>query len=437
MRTLLRDDDFGEVKNTSATTRHVACATLYDRHDTPLVALYDTPGLEDASGVMDFLQDHTNARADGVDRLQKFLLAVDEQSPLLTNDFSQEAKVIRALLSADIAIYVVDVREPILSKYQDELAILASSGVPVLPVFNFVQANTQKADEWRQMLAKRALHVYNAFDTVAFDFDAEMSLWQNLGLLTHSSHFATLANERTQLWQELGEQGCQLVADFLINVASFSKKLDEKADPTPTQTAMQQAVLASFDSTIRQLSELYKFYHTDIKDTPTTISSQTQDIFDKDTLARYGIRTASGSVAGMIVGMGIDMATLGVSMGMGTAFGGVIGGMLSNTSTLKDKIQGVQTLHIDNPTLALLATKLQALHHALRHRGHASLNAITIPTKAPIWQGDKLPTPLKKARNYPHYTSLDDISKNSEKSKLRSDLRDDLAWILCENLSEK
>lgn len=127
MRTLLRDSDFGEVKNTSATTRHVEAVTLFSKDDTSLVTLYDTPGLEDATGVMDYLQEHTNTRLDGVERLEAFLTAVKEHSPALKGNFTQEAKVINALLHADIAIYVIDAREPILSKYKDELAILASA----------------------------------------------------------------------------------------------------------------------------------------------------------------------------------------------------------------------------------------------------------------------------------------------------------------------
>ena len=54
MRTLLRDGEFGEVKNASATTRHVEAVTLYANDSKPLIILHDPPGLEDGSGVMDF-----------------------------------------------------------------------------------------------------------------------------------------------------------------------------------------------------------------------------------------------------------------------------------------------------------------------------------------------------------------------------------------------
>ncbi|WP_264673332.1 GTPase domain-containing protein [Moraxella bovoculi] len=216
MHTLLRDAQFGEVKNESATTRHVAAVQIMDAHGQPLITLHDTPGLEDATGVMDFIQEYTDGRTDGVERLQGFLAAVDNDDPRLGDDFSQETKVIRSL---------IDAREPVLSKYKDELAILASSGTPVLPVFNFIKGNEENMATWRDMLSRRALHVVNAFDTVEFDFDGEMHLWQNLATLsTHDDAFTSLQNNRRDSWQDMAESGSAIIADFLVNVASFSKK---------------------------------------------------------------------------------------------------------------------------------------------------------------------------------------------------------------------
>ena len=69
LRTLLRDSTFGEVKNAPSTTRHVEEALINDGDDS-LVYLYDTPGLEDAGGVLDWLETHTSARDDGIERIQ-------------------------------------------------------------------------------------------------------------------------------------------------------------------------------------------------------------------------------------------------------------------------------------------------------------------------------------------------------------------------------
>lgn len=436
MRTLLRDTQFGEVKNESATTKHVAAVHILGKHNRPLLTLHDTPGLEDATGVMDFLQAYTDGRDDGVERLSVFLAAADEQDARLGDDFSQEAKVIRSLIQSDIAIYVIDAREPVLPKYKDELAILAISGTPVLPVFNFIKGNEDNMQAWRLMLSRRALHVVNAFDTVAFDFDGEMALWQNLATLSvEKESLHTLQQERQDTWQDMAEEGSLIIADFLVNVASFSKKIDEDEDPAPTLSVMQTAVRQSEDIMQEKLLHLYQFYNTAIDEQDIEIQGREQDIFDGELLTRYGIRTAGGSVTGMIVGAGIDVATLGASLGLGTALGGVIGGLLPNTSTIRDKALGIQTLTIDAATLTLLAARAQNLHHALRHRGHASLHAVATdnPSNDLPWQSHELPSPLKKARAYPHYSSLD--GRYEDNIGLRQELADKLSTILIKHLS--
>lgn len=426
LRTLLRDDRFGEVKDAHSTTRHVAQVQILGRDARPLLYLHDTPGLEDATGVMDFLHTQTDARQDGVERLTQFLQAVETNAPTLDDDFSQEAKVIRSLLAADVAIYVIDAREPILSKYKDELAILASSGTPILPVFNFIkQSDEQNREQWREMLARRALHISSAFDTVAFDFDAEMNLWGNLSLLANDTNLTTLQQDRQAIWEELGESGNLLIADFLVNVASLQQKIHENDDPKPTLVRMQNAVRQAEGILQDKLLNLYQFYHTTIEKQTLTVSGVEQDIFDTELLTRYGIRTAGGGTAGLIIGAGIDIATFGASLGLGTVMGGVLGGVLPNSNVIKDKIMGNKTLTIDDATLTLLAARALELHHYLRHRGHASLEQIHTKATYLPWQTDKLPSPLKKARANPHYSSL--FAGFDDKANLRADLANHLA----------
>ncbi|MEC9445042.1 MAG: DUF3482 domain-containing protein, partial [Pseudomonadota bacterium] len=248
LRTLLRDVYFGEVKNEAATTRHVEQASLTDSQTGEvLVALYDTPGLEDASGLMDWLEDNTASRRDGIERLQQFLasdIAQGADSGVLDSyDYSQEAKVIRQLLASDMAIYVVDAREPVLGKYKDELAILSWAAIPVMPVFNFTDSQNANIDDWQTMLARRNLHISTRFDSVAFEFEDEMHLWQNLAtMLTHSEMLEQLMQRRTEDWAQLYDEANIIIADFLLNVASFVREINEDDDPMPVLAQMQEAV---------------------------------------------------------------------------------------------------------------------------------------------------------------------------------------------------
>jgi tRNA U34 5-carboxymethylaminomethyl modifying GTPase MnmE/TrmE len=450
LRTLLRDVYFGEVKNEAATTRHVERAQLTDSQTGEvLVSLYDTPGLEDASGLMDWLEDNTASRRDGIERLQQFLAADIAQADdaLSSNDdYSQEAKVIRQLLASDMAIYVVDAREPVLGKYRDELAILSWAAIPVMPVFNFTDAQDANIDEWQTMLARRNLHISTRFDSVAFEFNDEMRLWQNLAtMLTHSEMLEQLMARRTENWAQLYDEANIIIADFLLNVAAFVREIGEDDDPMPVLQQMQEAVRQSERAMQHNLLNLYKFYDNDVAATPLELQAYQQDPFDPELLKSYGIRTTSGAAAGALLGLGIDAAALGTTLGLGAAIGGIAGGLLSNTGSIADKISGVKRLYIDPATLTLLATRAIDLLNALRHRGHAATDATQLiyngeasigdnhdenSNVITLWATHKLPSELKKARGKPQWSSLS--SGKSEQAQL---LRADMAWSLASRLA--
>lgn len=455
LRTLLRDVYFGEVKNEAATTRHVERAQLTDSQTGEvLVALYDTPGLEDASGLMDWLEDNTASRRDGIERLQQFLaadIAQGNENGASNNydpqnhDYSQEAKVIRQLLASDMAVYVVDAREPVLGKYKDELAILSWAAIPVMPVFNFTDSQHANIDEWQTMLARRNLHISTRFDSVAFEFADEMRLWQNLAtMLTHSEMLEQLMQRRTEDWAQLYDEANIIIADFLLNVAAFVREISDDDDPMPVLQQMQEAVRQSERVMQHNLLNLYKFYDNAVAATPLELQAYQQDPFDPELLKSYGIRTTSGAAAGALLGLGIDAAALGTTLGLGAAIGGIAGGLLSNTSSIADRITGVKRLYIDPATITLLATRAIDLLTALRHRGHAATDATQLLYKGDKdstdliaennnkednavtpWSTNKLPSELKKARGKPQWSSL-----SSGKAELAQSLRLDMAWSL-------
>ena len=457
LRTLLRDVYFGDVKNEAATTRHVERAQLTDSQTGDvLVALYDTPGLEDASGLMDWLEDNTASRRDGIERLQQFLTAdiakstdgLEQLDDSGHDDYSQEAKVIRQLLASDMAIYVIDAREPALGKYKDELAILSWAAIPVMPVFNFTDSQDTNINDWQMMLARRNLHISTRFDSVAFEFEDEMHLWQNLAtMLTHSEMLEKLMQRRSEDWAQLADEANIIIADFLLDAAAFVREIKDDDDPMPVLQQMQEAVRQSERAMQQKLLNSYKFYDNSIAATPLELQAYQQDPFDPELLKSYGIRTTSGAAAGALLGLGIDAAALGTTLGLGTALGGIAGGLLSNTSSIADRLSGVKRLYIDPATLTLLATRAMDLLVALRHRGHAATDAAQMryntshqylnenndnhesKSIAP-WAANKLPSELKKARSKPQWSSL-----SSGKAELAHSLRMDAAWSLSNRLS--
>lgn len=400
LRTLLRDSTFGEVKNAPSTTRHVEEALINDGDDS-LVYLYDTPGLEDAGGVLDWLETHTSARDDGIERIQQFLNNHEAH-----HEFNQEAKVLRQVIQSDMAMYVIDAREPVLNKYKDELTILSWCAKPIMPVFNFTQ--NQDLTAWTNMLARRNLHVYAGFDTVAFDFEGEIRLWDNLAtMLPKRDILDRLINMRRREWQRLDTEARREIADFLLDAAAFTQEIAENDDPAPTLEVMQSEIRQLERQMQQRLFTLYRFYHDEVGSDSTWMPKAfKQDPFDSELLKHYGIRTGTGATAGALIGLGLDIATLGGSLGLGTAIGGLLGGILPNAQDITDKINGRQTLHIDPETLTLLAARALDLLHVLQTRGHAAQSHIELKERKAPWNAAKLPSELNKARSNRKWSSL-------------------------------
>lgn len=401
MRTLLRDSRFGEVQNAAATTRHVAQAALGDGVETWLY-LHDTPGLEDAGGVLDWLEENTSPQHEGIERLQQFL-----DSPAAQNEWAQEAKVLRQVLASDAALYVVDAREDVLPKYKDELTVLSWCAKPVMPVFNFIHG--QNMDEWQTLLARRSLHVSSRFDTVAFDFSGEMVLWQQLAtLLGQPPALSALTAFRQQEWQQLERQAYALVAQFLLDAAGCVRQFEDKSRTQAVLDEMQAAVAAHESSLHQQLFALYRFYYSDADiQWQQVLRAFRQNPFDAELLKDYGIRTGKAAATGALLGLGVDALTLGTSLGLGATIGGVLGGLAGNWQVLYDKIQGIETLMIDNATLTLLAARSLHLLQTLKSRGHAATNSVVLQDKVALpWKADALPKVLQQARLQPKWSAL-------------------------------
>lgn len=292
-----------------------------------------------------------------------------------------------------------------LPKYKDELTVLSWCAKPIMPVFNFTAG--QDLSEWQAMLARRSLHVISSFDTVAFDFEGEIRLWDNLAtMLPERSVLDALIHMRREEWQKLDKQSRLAIAHFLLAAAAYSQTVADKENIPAVRQTMQTSVRGLEQDLQQQLLQHYRFYQNQIHGQDWALQAFSQDPFDPELLKAYGIRTTKGAAAGALIGLGFDTLTLGGSLGMGTAIGGLVGGLASNWQSLSDTISGHTTLHIDAATLTLLAARAADLLGALQSRGHAAQNAITLNSGQTPWPADKLPSELAKARQKPKWSQL-------------------------------
>jgi hypothetical protein len=437
MRTLTRDAGFGTVSDRPATTRRVEGASLMVGGER-LVELFDTPGLEDSSGLLELLERMRGELGlDWVETIGRFL-----QSDAAAGQFAQEAKALGQVLRSDVVLYVIDARDPVLGKYRDELEILGRCGVPVVPVLNFTASPEARRDLWREQLARASMHAVAEFDTVALDVEGERRLYEAIKVLAGSFRAtieALVADlEARRRW--LLRASSELLADLLIDAASrvVLVRRSEKEGGADAIEALKEGVRTREQRFVDRLLELHRFGPADYEHVQLPVSDGVwgTDLFNPEALRQFGIRTASAAAAGAAAGLAVDVMvggiTLGAAAATGAALGALYGVVRDKGGELLARLGGYSELRVDDATLRLLAVRNATLIEALFRRGHASQVPLRLGSKAPEAAAPSAASPamtlLVTARAHPEWSRIgasSDIAGSADAA--RAAARDALA----------
>jgi len=412
LRTLTRDVDFGEVEDMPGSTRQVLGAQISLGTKSALT-LYDTPGIEDSIGLLDYLEqlcDRTQ-RLDGPERIRLFL-----GSPEATTLYEQEARVLRKLLSCQAGLYVADVREPILAKHRDELAILSSCARPLLPILNFVASPVARTQEWREALARVGLHSALSFDSISPPIDGEEKLYQTLALMLSpfQNTLSALQHQAARQREARHAASILLIASMLIDVASLRMRTSVEADILPKKIALQQSrVREREQACVNALLNLFQFRHDDFASTPLPLSQGRWelDLFSPQALQRFGVHVSMGVAAGAAAGATVDVLSAGLSLGTGMAIGAIAGGAWKAIDRWGDRIfgqmRGFKELTVDQSILQLLALRQMQLLSGLEHRGHAALTPLRLDQAPHLsLENPTLTKVITLARAHPEWSSI-------------------------------
>lgn len=405
LRTLMRDRGFGVVSSRPATTRHVE-ATHLALGDGYGLELADTPGLEDSMGLLDALHAaDPSPRASGAARIASFL-----QGPLASGDFAQEAKALRQLLACDLALYVIDAREPVLGKYRDEFSILASSGKPCLVVLNFTASPQADAARWRGALQMAGIHTVTGFDTVVVDADEERRLWQQIGLLVPAADrlCRRVIEVRAQEAGRQRTQAARLIAEALIDCVALRVRSDAGSAALAARIGAREAALA------RDLLALHRFAPEDYAGAELPLASATWalDPFDSELLKELGISLGTSAAKGAAAGAVIDALTAFHSLGAATLIGGALGVGVDAMSRLARHLRegGVDYAQIDEATGLFIARRAVQLVRDLRRRGHAATSPLAARTQlsTPLAGEADIARLLARTARHPAWSAIGD-----------------------------
>lgn len=382
LRTLTRRRDVGEVSDRPGTTRHAEVVVL-SPPGAPVVHLVDTPGLEDPVGLLDLVRAQPGRTP--AERLRAAL-----GRPQAAHEFEQEAKVLRALLAADAAFYVVDTREPVLPKHHAEVALLHDSGRPVMPVLNQLRDPASRAEAWRTTLAEHGLHVQAQFDAVAPFVGAEAMLYRDLATLLseHRPALEALAAALAEAAAQRHAAGWRLMAHHLLRLAAWRETLsrEELADAARRGVrlaAFRDRAGARAREAAWQLLRLHGFEPGDaeLDGLPVPDGQWEADLFNPDLLQQVARHLGAGALVGAALGLGLDIALHGLSLGMGTSIGAAVGGAAAQGMGPLGRLvalraTGRQDVRVEDAVLVLLADRLASLQSALGQRGHGAVRPL-------------------------------------------------------------
>ena len=387
LRTLTRDRTFGEIADSAGTTRQVQAATVQlDGHDA--LIWYDTPGLEDSMALFDWIEQlsRPGQRLDGPERIGLFL-----RDTKASQQFEQESRVLSQLAKSDASLYVVDVRDPVLAKHRDELAILQMCAKPVLPILNFTAQAPSLAQPWIDAFARQGIHIYVAFDSVAPPTDGEQRLYDTLAQLLgqNKTTLQRLSVQAQTARTRRRQAALTLVAELCIKTAAIEKTVPGKPAQRDAALAVERKYIGDLESaSVADLLRLYAFSPDDYTATELPVSNgQWQaDPFSSQALKEAGLSLGKGAAVGAMAGAAVDLLSAGLTLGTGTLIGAGAGSLWQGVdrwgSALKAQILGQVRWRVADEVLKVLAVRNLQLIQALEHRGHAAVQPISSPNPA-------------------------------------------------------
>ena len=390
LQTLLRRRDFGEVRPSPGTTRAAEAGEVVD-NDGVIAILLDTPGFEESDRLRDAIEStRIDRRDDPRTLLDRFLAS---PAAAADDDLGLEAASVRAALSADVLLYAIDARAAPKPRHRDELAVLAATARPLVPVLNYTARPEAHSVRWEDECARQGLHATVAFDAVVYDDAGEQRLLAAVKALASDQGAAI------DRWKALREHERQeaivaatnVAAEFLVTaVAAVVVTAPKERNKTERQAAVEAATAVLLDDLRRRetvtrdrIAATLGFFGDEAQAVTFDIADALGgvDFLSRASLERAGL-WAAGAGAGLVAGGAmVDIAVGGVSLG-GFAILGAVGSALGAAGASSRKVlrrlRGREEVRLGDTGVELLAARAVATIRAILARGHAAVEPVSI-----------------------------------------------------------
>ena len=390
LQTLLRRRDFGEVSARGGVTRAVEAGEIAEA-DGVVAVLLDTPGFEEADRLRDAMASARGDRYDDPRTLLDRFLA----SPAAADDgdLGLEAKAVRAALDADILLYAIDARDAPKPRHLDELAVLAATARPLVPVLNYTARPEAHPARWRSACARQGLHATVAFDAVVYDDAGERRLLAAVKALApgHDGAIDRWVALRARERREAIDAATDIAAEFLVTAAAAVVVTAPRAGGEADRRVAVDAATARLLDGLRlretatrdRIAAAFGFYGAEARAVTFDVTEALGgvDFLSRASLERTGL-WAAGAGAGLVTaGALVDIAVGGVSLGGFAALGAVgsvLGAAGASGRKVLRRLRGQDEVRLGGAGVDLLAARAAASIRAMLARGHAAIEPVPI-----------------------------------------------------------
>ncbi|MBN7798073.1 DUF3482 domain-containing protein [Parahaliea mediterranea] len=396
--TLARDDSV-YIDARAGSTRKARVFPMEVNGET-LYQLVDTPGIQRARAVLDWLQAHC-VDAAARPRTVRDFVEQHRGDPR----FADECELLAPIVAGAGIIYVVDGSVPFGADYEAEMEILRWTGRPSLAVINPID-NDDYAEEWSAGLGQ-FFRTVRSFDAHRAEHAKQLELLELFGHLDPDWQDALRRAVQVLEDERAGQHhgASLLIADLIVDALGFStsRRLPEGAPVEP----VQQALAASYRRQLaererrcrRRVEEVYHYHN--LQRSEGGLALEDSDLFNVENWYLWGLNRTSltlvassaGALLGGGAGMVVDGATGGLLGGLATLTSGAVGAISGGVGARRyaDEIARIQIKGIPtggklltvgpsrnlNFPFVLLGRAL--LHHRLLcHRTHADRSALAL-----------------------------------------------------------
>ena len=304
-----------------------------------------------------------------------------------------EAASVRAALSADVLLYAIDARAEPKPRHRDELAVLAATARPLVPVLNYTARPEAHSARWEDECARQGLHATVAFDAVVYDDAGERRLLAAVKALASGQDAAidrwTALRERER--QETIIAATDVATEFLVTAAAaVMVTAPKERNKSERRVAVEAATALLLDELRRRetvtrdrIAATLGFFGDEARAVTFDVAEALGgvDFLSRASLERAGL-WAAGAGAGLVAaGAIVDIAVGGVSLG-GFAVLGAVGSALGAAGASSRKVlrrlRGQDEVRLGDAGVELLAARAVATIRAMLARGHAAVEPVSI-----------------------------------------------------------